>query len=488
MTPGFAALLYGWVNGKSPTSTDDLVASNLLHKDELKHAGGAAIEWRPGEPARSTWGTPASLTPLVELPPPDLVTESERAAYDRFSRTYETYWSRYIDPAALRITADGATIAAHLRVLPLIEGTDYRDILELAGPTRVTAPPIADGVRAAFGIGPGAKLRRELSSLASGNLGRHGFKLDFLGDWAMVGIADRKRIADVAKNLRTGIPELPEPEPTRHVDEIAEATKIPAYAAVEIKSPSGAALALAALRRMADETLRGMLSWSEVGTEHGSTIFRVGVESRAGASDNGETARAEAPVFYALTDKALFLSFDEAVLRSLVVDGAEGRGPTAPREVGAPRARGSQMVFDLAGKRDGGLFTVLGWLLSEQLVRASSISRAQAEAVLRGSPERSGDAAATHALSIAYFGAAPVPPHGGAYTLAGDGVHDPVLGSASSPRWPPLPVTGSTVDKLIGAVGRFRSEIAFDPEGRDPKNGRALQSLRVRAEIGLRER
>src|SRR5205823_457786 len=116
MTPGFAALLHGWIHGTSPGSVDELVSSKLLRKEELKHASGATIEWRPQKPAQSTWGTPAALTPLIELAAPDAVSESERAAYDRFSRTYETYWSRYVDPAAVRLSAT-PELGADLRVL-----------------------------------------------------------------------------------------------------------------------------------------------------------------------------------------------------------------------------------------------------------------------------------------------------------------------------------------------------------------------------------
>ncbi len=488
MTPGFAALLYGWLNGRSPASVDELVASKLLRKEELKHADGGAIEWRPGEPARSSWGTPSDLTPLIDLLSPDTVTESERAAYDRFSRTYETYWSRYIDPAALRVRLGGPkpdTITADLRVMPLIEGTDYRDILELAGQARVLAPPArSDGARVVVGIGPNAGVRRELSGLASGMLGRHAFKVDFLGDWAMLGVVDRTRLADIAQNLRAPIPQAPEGEPTKHVDEIVEAARIPAYAAIEIRSASAAALALAALRKMADETLRGMLSWNDRGSERGTTIFRVGLGAKS-AEDGPEPP--SSALFYALTDKAFLVSLDEAVLRQLVVDLADGRGPIAEASAGRTPTDRSQLVFDLKGRRDAGLYTVLSWLLSDQLVRASPAPRMQAEALLRGAPERAADPAATRALHLAYFGAVPTPPHGGTYSLGPDGIRDPVLGSASSPRWPSLPVTGSIVDKLFSAVGGFRSEIAFDPEGHDRPRGRGMQSLHVRTTIELRE-
>ena len=69
-------LLHGFLMGKSPASRDDLVKAGLLRKDELAHAGGAAITWEPGKAARSARGTPAAMTPLIDLPEPATVTEA----------------------------------------------------------------------------------------------------------------------------------------------------------------------------------------------------------------------------------------------------------------------------------------------------------------------------------------------------------------------------------------------------------------------------
>jgi len=483
MTPGFAALLYGWVYGKSPGSVDELLSSKLLRKDGLKHGAGASIDWRPGEAARSSWGTPSALTPLIDLPAPDAVTESERAAYERFSRTYETYWSHYIDPASLRLAWNGAeTLTADLRVLPLIDGTQYRDLVELSGQARVKVPPPADGMRAVLGIGPMAGLRRELSELGRGALRRQGLKFDFLGDWAIVGMADRPRVAEVVRRLRPGLLERPESSEREPIDEMAEAARAPAYAAIGIRSTSGAALALTGLRKLAESTFGDMLSWSDAGAERGATIVRVRIgNSAARALPQADRAPSEIVLFYALLEKTLVISLDEQVARRLIGEFADGRAPVA--KTGGD---GAQLVFDLAGSKEGALFTVLGWLLSEQLVRAGEPARAHAEALLRGAPEYAADAAKIHTLSLAYFGAAPVPPYGGSYALGPDGVSDPVRGTASSPKWPTLPVSGSLVDTLLRAVGRVRSEIAFDSEGRDAKTGRTMQSLHVRTSIGLR--
>ncbi len=296
MTPGFAALLHGWVTGRSLASVDELVAAKLLGKDELKHGGGAPITWKPGEAARSVFGTPAALTPLIDLPEPTLVTESERDAYDRFSRTYESYWRTYIDPAALRIavdtTAAGTTLTADLRVVPLIEGTDYNEILRMAGQARVAVPALGSGARAVVGIGQEAGIRRELGRLARGFSGKHDLGLDFLGDWAMVGVDDRASAAQSAQVLLgRDLPQRPLTEKEKEnendvvvqlASSFAAAANLPAYVALGIKSMAGAALALGALHAIADDVMPGMIQWGEYGKERDVAIVRVAFAEETG--------------------------------------------------------------------------------------------------------------------------------------------------------------------------------------------------------------
>ena len=49
-----AALLYGWVHGRSPTDGNALLRSGLLAASELKHQDGAPIAWAPGSAPRSS--------------------------------------------------------------------------------------------------------------------------------------------------------------------------------------------------------------------------------------------------------------------------------------------------------------------------------------------------------------------------------------------------------------------------------------------------
>jgi hypothetical protein len=90
-----------------------------------------------------------------------------------------------------------------------------------------------------------------------------------------------------------------------------------------------------------------------------------------------------------------------------------------------------------------------------------------------------------HAIALAYEGAEPLPPDGGHYTLAADGVRDPARGSAVRERWPAVPVAGSPVERLMTAVSRFRGEIALDQEPH--VEGQAvMQSLHARVTLGLK--
>jgi hypothetical protein len=266
-------------------------------------------------------------------------------------------------------------------------------------------------------------------------------------------------VADVARKLYPHLPEPPEAEPSAAVDDVSEAARLPIYAAVEIRSASEAALALASLRKRTSEAGRDMFTWSDAGSERGAAIVRVAM----GRPEAAPSSSSQVVVFYCLTEKALFISPDEAVLRRLLAESADGR---APRSVptGATPGEGSQLVFDLAAQPRGGLLTVLGWLLSERVSSASSPGRVQAEALLRGVPDRPSDPAALRALSFAYFGRHAAPPFGGSYTLGPDGVRDPLRGTASSPIWPPLPASGSDVERWLKGFGRLRVEVGFEPD------------------------
>lgn len=498
-TPPFAALLFGWVNGRSPASVDELVQSGLLAKTELAHAGGEAIAWKPGDPARSSWGTQAALTPLVDLPAPTLVTPAERAGYERFAQSYQLAWSTYVDPAMLRIALDeaegGVRMVGDLRILPLIEATEYDEIVETVGSAAVTAPPIVSGARAVVGLGENARVRREIGGLLRGAVGRHSLAFDWLGDWAMIGAADRPGLAAGAYALGEGdVPERPqtdaerEGKPHRRGDDVATLAELPVYAAVGVGSTAGAALALGAARKVADDVLPGMIEWGQGPAYKGASIvriaFREGDRGRRGDPDGGS----ELEIFYTLAGDALMVSLDERVLHQLIDDRREGKA-TGAAKVAPPKGPGPapdapQLVIDVAGAERGPIWTLAAWGLELEAMRSARASAAAAAALLRGAPERAADSAAVRALALAYFGAVPVPPDGGAYTLGPDGVRDPVRGPEYAPVWPAVPVPGSSVETFLRNVRRFRSELSFAQEGKS-REGKTMRSLHARVTLDI---
>lgn len=479
MTPGFAALVFGVEQGRSPAKADELVAAGLLARDELVHTGGAPIAWSPGSAARSTWGTPAAMTPLVELPQPATVTPSEKASYERFARSYQNEWSAYVDPVALRFAFDGQTVSVAMRELPLIDGTEYRDVADFVGKARFTSSPIAGGLRVVAGIGADSRPRRELTHMMRG-ISSHEIGFDWIGEWVAAGVADRSVLAKAYLAFDDDAPQLP--GEGRHRDDAFDLIpKMPLYAEIAVKSSAQAAIALAAVRVIANETIPGMFDWGEAGRHRGVPIVRVTLKKEI-AHDISDDAN-EVDVYYAVTEGALIITLQPWLIERLIDEQLDGTGPTS-RGKPAP-SESAQLSLEVGSEPGKALGSVIGWLLEAQVLKSSDASRINAEAILRGAPERAGDPAAVRALALATFGAVPVTPDGGAWTLAKEGLRDPVRGTTYAPVYPDVPVAGSPVGKVIQALARVRTQVAFDDEGKDDA-GKTMRSLRARATFGLR--
>jgi hypothetical protein len=481
MGPGFACLLYGIVMGKSPAKVEDLYASGLFGKDEMAHAGGGSIAWQPGGAASSPWGTPAAMTPLLDLPAPAMVTPSEKASYERFARAYQSRWSAYIDPVALRVAFDDAakTVTADLRELPLIDATDYNDVADFVGAARFHAASIDRGARVVVGIGRDARMRRELTQSVHAFV--HDVEFDWIGDWAAVGMADRGVLARLllAVDDKLGMPS-PDADHRSYGDEdVAAFAALPLYVEIAVRSQVQAAIALSAVHVLADRTIPGMFEWGEVGKHRDVPIVRV--EVKEGALGVGKGTPVD--VFYAVTQGALILSLQRWLIERLIDEQLDGTGPTSRGEIAGPDA--TQLSVEIGSRPGKGMWSCLEWLLERQVVDAGGLaSSTTAEVLFHGAPEIAGDAAAVRALGLAYLGAAPVTPDGASYTLTREGPRDPSRGTLYAPVWPVEPVPGSPVARVMAALARVRTQEAFDDEGKDDQ-GKTMRSLHARATFGL---
>lgn len=483
--PGHAALLYGWLNARAPADTAALTDSGVLAKEELAHADGTAIEFVPGTPARSSYGSIEGLTPLIDLPPVDKVSEAERVAYDTFARGYQDYWRQFIDPIAVRLDVQDDTAIVDVRVLPLIEGTDYRDYEEVVGHQRIEVPAIDDGLQAVWAVGQDTELRRDIDRSASMFSGKADLGLGWLGDWVLVGTLDRAALLGVAAVFGdSGMPvQIPEDAAEdREAYELAmlrEVGKVPVFAAADVRNPAGLIATLAAGKAFLNEIAPGVVTWENFATHGDIPIVRVGI-SKTAPDENARRYADVIALYYAQAGGAFAMALDQKVLEALIDRlQDETRRPKGVNDGGTQFAIEGRIAPQKAG------WHAVLWALQGQSMRGQGNARRFAEAILRGDPSSSGDEAKFRALATAYLGGVPVTPEGRAdWSLQSDGVHDSVHGSELSPIFPALPVEGDTpLGALMQRVSSLRASLSFDDEPlkREPR----LRSLHSRLELGL---
>ncbi len=489
-----AALLYGWVHGKSPSDKQELMRSGWLAATELKHHDGARIEWMPGSAPRSAWGTPAALEPLIDLPPITKVTAAERDSYAQFAQGYQSRWGEYIDPIALRISnsrrGDGKNLHAELRVLPLVPA-ERAARYDLSGDGRVAPVELSSGARLTLAVGRNGYLRDGLGMLLSTVSRDDKLTLDWLGDYAMLGTADRSELLVAARSARetrdlpierpASVEEMGRSPSAR--DELDLLAGLPVYLAVGLRSRIAAAVALTAVRHMAESAAPGAFDWSPFAAHRGVEVVRILAKERG----------REVALYYAMAGDVLLVTLNRSVMRTLIEQALDGKLP-AQNLPATNRSKDAQAVLELAPLKKGPLRALLASALALSAHETSRSSRAQAEAVLRGVPESAHEPARSAALSLAYLGAVPLTPDGRRYALASEGIVDPLRGSAHAPQWPALPTAESSAERVLSAFLRLRSDLSFDEEpelvpGSATAPGRGtppLRSLRVRLDLTLR--
>lgn len=483
MTPGYAALLHGWLYGRAPASTQTLVASGLLEQDELKHSDGAAIDFAPGGAARSSWGTVAALTPMIDLPAVTTVSEAEKSAYTTFVSGYQQYWKQFIDPAAVRLDLrdqGGATRAViDVRILPLISGTEYSEIKDVVGTTRVQVQALDRGIEAVWAVGPNARLRTELDGLMHSATGQQDIGIGWLGDWVSLGLDDRATLVELLSRFDHSA-QLPDPNAGgsefEDLDLWQRVGKFPIYAAAEVKNPAMLIATLAAIRTMLGQVAPQWIDWREAGTYRDLGIVRVGVSKSAPGLPNPAMADAVA-LHYVQTGKAFVLALNVETLHAVVDRLLDGKAPKS-----APDGQG-QLVYEARSRPGAPLWTALLWLIQGQAYEAQDGARRSAEILLRGDPATT-DADQFAARALAYFGYVPLTPQGdSAFVLRGDGAGDAISGTTIAPNYVELPIKGSPVERLMQRLTGVRSELSFDAEP-DPAGSGAL-SLHTRFELNL---
>lgn len=453
-----AALLYGWLEGKRPADGRAIIDAGYLRKEELQHADGTKITFDPATGARSEVGTPTFLRPIRDLKI-DQVTVEEQQAYEQFRGTYQSYWRGYIDPIAVRINRldDGKTLAFDARMLPLIDNSEYDRMIEQVGRSRIAPPVVQGGIQWTFAVGADSKLRKELDFMTKSMVAGQNVGLGWLGDWVMVGLADRSGVWDLA--LATDqVPSLePASEDRSGLLRQDFAGRIPVYAGAHVANGMGLAALLSAGKKWAADAAPGLVSWEQGEPYRDIPVIRIAEGPQGGGVAMGIN------IHYAIAENVFLIALDRPTLEMQIDAALAGRfAKTAP----SAGEDASQTFIDYSANGGGYLEkTVLG-LLEREIV-ASHPRSAEAFYILhRGLPETKLDQAHARSLGLGYLGFEPRNANGGSFSITSDGrVTHSTYGERTSPVLPELPVEGSTVARVVQGLERLSMNLAFDGEG-----------------------
>ena len=397
----YAALLYAWLEGHAPASVDDLLKSKVLDKTELVHEGGERITFEPGTGARSP-STSGFMKPILETAI-DKVTPEERDAYATFRGEYEMVWSKYIDPAALRVTSRGKTLTLDVRMLPITNRGDYSDVESLAGPARIAAPAARNGISWASAVGPEASLRRELEGTGRSFMGND-FSLGWLGTWVTAGAMDRAGLYDLA--VASG--SLGEVERNDDAEQVGFVPPVwrtallraPLYVGAEVRNPVALAALLTGARRMVEQAAPGLVEWTTEEPIDGQPVSVI----REGGTTPADQRIA---IRYATAHGAFMASLTRETLVAQLAALAEGRGPkaAASETKPVPNTKGldasTQSAIDYA-PADGKWITKIVAALIERAAKISAQRSELAERAVapyvRGNPDADERARITKAL------------------------------------------------------------------------------------------
>lgn len=473
---GYAAMLFALMEGRQPASVAELQKSPWLKQNLLSHSNKEPIKFELGAAPRSSWGTPAALTPLADLPALTHVSAQERDAYTSFSQSYQAAWNDRIDPIAgrFRVVREGnkRSLQGHVRVLPIANNRDYQEVWSMAGSGQASTQPNMPGVFFTVGIGDDARLRSEFSAQSRGLFGRR-LSLDWLGSWATIGMGDEPIISQLIQEQGLA-PEVPSERERR--GDFEDAIKdLPAFAVIDIKNAGMAAIMITALRRMAEGSASDLLRWEKYDQYRDTSVTRVSF--------------AEVELYYSLTKTRLYMSLQEGILHKLIDADLDGKPlATAVAGAGASQDRGrgaasstkpskpvdptagqgaGQGVFDFRMRNPSGLLQAFSWAVETELRRETFKNAHTVEVILRGLsnlPE-----AEQQRIMTNYFGSRTVTPEGAAFKLTPKGVEDPIRGTAFHPKYADVPAPGSSLKAMLDALGNAHALVAFDKEPGAPE-------------------
>ena len=295
----------------------------------------------PSGPQSSIFGNLAFLTPISEM---DMakVSVSEKVSYVRFRDRYQNRWRNFFDPIGGTFSIKDNKLAADISILPLIEGSEYNDLRQVAGnihfDNQASNPNDKSLLSAIVSVDMKTQQMRRMGNFLSRtapNIGTNA--LGWIGKWASVQLEDGPFWKDLAKVKRKA----------GDVDEFLEENfhRIPVVAKVDVRNPFKMTAFLAAFRTFLSQTSPGMLAW-ENRTHKDQTYVRISLSEKT-RKEMRDSAFRNFALHYRVQPGRLTVTLGEEQLKAEI---QKGLNPSKEVEEPTPKPR-PQWIGESLGLR-----------------------------------------------------------------------------------------------------------------------------------------
>jgi hypothetical protein len=186
-----------------------------------------------------------------------MVTKAEADGYNRWRDSYQRNWDQFFDPIALRATAKPDRVGIDMTVMPLIEASRYRSMVELSQGAKLPATagdPHAESMgQFVMGFNRESDAFKKLISQLQGFLSPKMPIDSWLGDWFTLYVDEDPLWLEFAKH---------EGEPDAFWKQ--HQYSVPVAAAVHVRDSLKLALFLTGLKGLVDSAAPNIVDWENV--------------------------------------------------------------------------------------------------------------------------------------------------------------------------------------------------------------------------------
>ncbi len=294
-----------------------------LHARVVDHGALSEADARAQAALAATYGSFDFVTPAVELGI-DRVTQAEADAYARFRNAYQSRWSTYFDPIALRIAIDGTALDTDLTVMPLIAGSEFKEFADVTSGVELKAgdgdphpESIAHYVQA---INPQSEIFKTGQGMFESMTGEIDVNpIGWIGNHFSVYFDDGAIWDELAQSKK-------DDSAFEHLLE-SRMNEIPVAFEVGVKDALGCAAFLTFLRTYANDSAPGLVRFET--KKHGEDAY-VQVSGDFGAGTDEQGNPVEHHLFYCVTSRKLTVSLNEALILRAIDRKNAAAPPAAP--------------------------------------------------------------------------------------------------------------------------------------------------------------